>query len=78
VSKFSENSIEIKYNFVNPNKLAIDQLATYGLTVKNPSIFITKEFYLPLSESSFKNSQPMCAGPIPAQIYDENVAKSIV
>lgn len=50
--------MHIDFNFKHPEKLSIDKLASYVIKVKEPSVFRTKELYLPLTENSFKNNGP--------------------
>jgi len=66
VSNYSEDTIEIDFNFVNKKKLSADQQAVYEVNVVKPSVFRTKEIYLPLTGNSFEYDEPFSIGPVPA------------
>ena len=78
VSSYSQDFIEIDFNFKNTSSLSISDQATYIVKFKELSILRDKLLYLPLTEKSFQNEEPFAVGPVPALIYDKKTAEVIV
>jgi hypothetical protein len=65
VYALNQNSISIRFNFVDPSKLEISEQARFRIRIKEPAMLRTQQSLYPLTRDQIFDREHFYEGPIP-------------